>query len=185
MTEPKTHVVFKAFSTILAVMDVADDHGWEEVQRFKRGERQLEEFVYELPDGETVVRGIVDHFVAITFAVITGPGREDAERKLRSGGNAIDDATLWQWVKSEDPEQRSFALRAFAAISQPVADLRVVDAYQAAVRDPDTKVRQALIDSIGRTAWRELWPVVDELAKSGDETATTLRESYQRHLPRA
>ena len=75
MSEIETHVVFKPLASLLDVIDVAEENHWEEVQRFKRGERQLQEVIYELPDGETVLRGIDDHFVIVTYAIITGPHR--------------------------------------------------------------------------------------------------------------
>lgn len=96
MSEAKIHVVFEPLATLLQVIDVADDNGWNQVEHFRRGERQLEELVYELPDGETVVRGIDDHFVVVTFAAITGPARVDVERKLRAGGRALEEISLWQ-----------------------------------------------------------------------------------------
>jgi hypothetical protein len=185
MSEAKIHVVFEPLSTLLQVIDVADDNGWRQVEHFKRGERQVEELVFELPDGDTVVRGIDDHFVVVTFAAITGPARHEVEKKLRSGGRALTEATLWQWTESNDPNERAFALRAFAATSQKAADPRVVALYQAALDDPRPEVRTALVESVGRAAWRELWPVVDAIAKTGDAESKTLQEAYEEHFPRS
>lgn len=185
MSETKTHVIFKPLASLLEVIDVAEENHWEEVQRFKRGERQLQEVIYELPDGKTVLRGIDDHFVIVTYAVITGPNGAEVEQRLRKGGEALEEATLWQWTQSEDPEERAFALRAFAAISQKTADPRVVALFQRMLEDGHPDVRKALVLSVGRAAWPELWPVVDELAKSGTPEATTLKEGYEIHLPRS
>jgi hypothetical protein len=52
------------------------------------------------------------------------------------------------------------------------------------LKDHDLQVRSALIESVGRAAWKELWPVVEELAASGDPDARILKESYERHLGR-
>jgi len=185
MSDTKIHVVFEPLATLLQVIDVADENSWNEAEHFKRGERQLEELIYELPDGETVVRGIDDHFVIVTFAVITGPARAEVEQKLRADGRALDEATLWSWTKSNNPEERAFALRAFAATSQKTADPRVVALYQGALEDDHPEVRKALVQSVGRAAWPELWPIVDELAKSGTSEAAVLKEGYEIHLSRS
>jgi hypothetical protein len=185
MNDTKIHVVFEPLATLLQVIDVADENGWNEVEHFKRGERQLEELIYELPDVETVVRGIDDHFVIVTFAVITGPARAEVEQKLRAGGRALEEATLWQWTKSEDPEERAFALRAFAAISQKAADPRVVALFQKTLEDSHPDVRKALVQAVGRASWPELWPVVNVLAKSGAPDSVVLQEAYEKYLPRA
>jgi hypothetical protein len=184
MSEAKIHVIFEPLATLLQVIDVADENNWNQVEHFRRSEKQLEELVYELPDGETVVRGIDDHFVVVTFAVIRGPARAEVEQKLRAGGRAIEENSLWQWAESSNPEERAFALRAFAAISQKTADSRVVSLYRAALKDTHPQVRKALIDAVGRAAWPELWPVVDALAASGDADSRVLRDAYQAHLPR-
>jgi len=185
MSEPKTHVVFRPPATILAVVDVADANDWREAQHFRRAERRNEEIIYELPDGETVVRGIDDQFVAVVFASVTGPKRDEAEKTLRAAGRAVEDATLWQWTESDDPKQRSFALRAFAAMSDKTANPRVVALYTKALKDENPEVRAALVESVGRAAWPELWPVVDELAKSGTADAAVLKDGYEIHLPRS
>jgi hypothetical protein len=184
MGEPETLIVFRPPATILAVDDVADAHGWKEVEHFERAERRNEEVIYELPDSETIVRGIDDQFVAVVYASITGPNRELAERTLRAAGRALDDATLWQWAESAEPKERSFVLRAFAAISDKVADPRVVALYTKAVKDEHPEVRAALIEAVGRAAWPELWPVVDELAGAGTAEAAVLKQSYEKHIPR-
>jgi hypothetical protein len=185
MSEPKTRVVFRPPATILAIVDVADANEWAEVEHFRRAERRNEEIVYELPDGETVVRGIDDQFVAVVFASITGPKREEAERTLRAAGRAMDDALLWQWAESTVPKERAFALRAFAATSDKTANPRVVALYSNAVKDENPGVRAALLEAVGRAAWPELWPVVDELARSGTAEAAVLKEGYELHLPRS
>jgi hypothetical protein len=186
MSEPKIRVVFRPpAATLLAVDDVADANDWTEAAHFRRAERRNEEVVYELPDGETVVRGIDDQFVAVVFAHITGPKREEAERTLRAAGEAMDDALLWQWAESPVPKERAFALRAFAAISDETADPRVVALYSNAVKDENPEVRTALLEAVGRAAWRELWPVVDELARSGTAEAAVLKAAYERHVPRS
>jgi hypothetical protein len=185
MSETKTYVVFEPLATLLQVMDVADENGWTVAQHFRRGERQLEELVYELPDGETVVRGIDDHFVVVTLAVIIGPSSAKVEQKLRAGGRALSEATLWQWAKSKDHEERAFALRAFAATSEKMANPKVVDLYHDAVADQHPEVRKALIDSVGRAAWPELRPVVDKLAEAGDSDSMVLKRSYEQHFSRA
>jgi hypothetical protein len=173
-------VVFRPQSSLLDVIDVADADGWVEAARFLRGERQLEEVVYELPDGDTVVRGIDDHFVVVTFAAISGPGRETAERRLRDSGDSLDDATLWRWTVSEDPAERGYALRAFAATSTRTADPRVVALYSAALADRHPTVRRALLDAVGRAAWAALWPVVEQL---GPEDPAP-HGAYETWLPR-
>lgn len=185
MSEPKSHVVFRPPATILAVVDVADANDWREAQHFRRAERQSEEIIYELSDGETVVRGIDDQFVAVVFASITGPKKDEAEKTLRAAGRAVENAILWQWTESADPKERGFALRAFAATSGKTVDPRVVALYTKALKDEHPEVRGALLESVGRTAWPELWPVVDELAKSGTAEAALLKESYEKHLPRS
>jgi len=184
MSEIKTRVVFRPRSTILAIVDVADANDWTEVEHFRRAEKRNEEIVYELPDGETVVRGIDDQFVAVVFASITGPKQEEAEKTLRAAGRAMDDALLWQWAERGAPEERAFALRAFAATSDKTASSRVVALYSNAVKDGHPEVRAALVEAVGRAAWPELWPVVDELAQSGTAEASVLKEAYERHLPR-
>jgi hypothetical protein len=185
MSEIKTHVVFKPLASLLDVIDIAEENRWPEVQRFKRGERQLQEVIYELPDGETVLRGIDDHFVVVTYAVITGPMAAEVEEKLRRGGETLEEATLWQWTTSDDPAERAFALRAFAAISQESASPRIVSLYSDAVADDDPAVRAALIEAVGRAAWPELWPVVDAIAKAETPEAVVLKEGYELHLPRS
>ncbi len=184
MSDAKIYVIFEPFATLLQVIDPAYDNGWKQVEHFSRGEKQLEEWIFELSDGETVVRGIDDHFVIVTLAVISGPASAEVEQKLRAGGRALEWDTLWQWTMSENAKERAFALRAFAATSERTADPRVVALYQAAVEDKDSIVRTALIKSVGRAAWRELWPVVDALAASGDADALVLQEAYTKHLPR-
>jgi len=183
MSDAKIHVVFEPLATLLQVIDVADENGWTQVEHFKRDERRLEELVYELPDGETVVRGIDDHFVIVTFAAITGPARAEVEAKLRSGGRSLEEATLWQWTKSDNPEERAFALRALAAVSQKAANPRVVELYQNVLKDEHPIVRKALVDSVGRAAWPELRPVVDALAASGAPGSRVLQQAYEKHLP--
>lgn len=178
-------VVFKSPASLLDVIDVADEEGWQEIEHFRRGERQLEEVIYQLPDGETIVRAIDDHFVIVVFAAISGPARAAAEERLRRRPRSLEAATLWQWAENPEPEQRAFALRAFAATSQSTADAGVVSLYERAVGDENPLVREALIEAVGRAAWRELWPVVDELARSGDEESRRLKEAYERHLPRS
>ena len=185
MIEPETCVVFRPPATLLAVVDLADTLHWKEAEYFSRAERQNEEIIYELPDGETVVHGIEDQFVAVVFASITGPKRDEAEETIRSAGRALDDAVLWQWTESADPRERSFALRAFAAMAQETADLRVVALYTRTVKDKNPEVRAALVESVGRAAWPELWPVVDELAESGTTATAVLKRSYERYLPRS
>jgi hypothetical protein len=184
MSEPKTRVVFRPPATILAVVDVADANNWKEVEHFRRAARRNEEIIYELADGETVVRGIDDQFVAVVFASITGPKKDEAEKALCAAGRSIDDATLWQWTESTNPKERSFALRAFAATSDKTADSRIVALYTKAVKDENPEVRAALVEAVGRAAWPELWPVVDALAKEGTVEAVALKESYDAHLPR-
>jgi hypothetical protein len=78
----------------------------------------------------------------------------------------VEDPALWQWTESADPKERSFALRAFAATLDKIANPRVVALYTKAIKDETPEVRAALLESVGRAAWLELWPVVDELAKS-------------------
>jgi hypothetical protein len=185
MCEPKIRVVFRPPATILAVVDVADANDWKEAEHFRRSERRNEEIVYELPDGETVVRGIDDQFVAVVFASITGPKRDEAERILRAAGRAMEDAVLWQWAEGAAPQERGFALRALAATSNKKANPRVVALFSNAVKDENPEVRAALVESVGRAAWPELWPVVDELAKSGTPEAAVLKEGYEMHLPRS
>lgn len=184
MKEHETLIVFRFPATLLAVVDVADDNDWTEVEHFERAERRNEEIIYELPDGETIVRGIDDQFVAVVYASIEGPNRELAEKTLRAAGRALDDVTLWQWTESADPKERSFALRAFAAISDEAADPRVVTLYTKAVKDEHPEVRAALIEAVGRVAWPELWPVVDKLAGSGTDEAAVLKQGYEKHIPR-
>lgn len=184
MTQAITYVVFPPRSSLLNIIDVADANGWTEAQRFERAERQLEEVIYELPDGETVVRGIDDHFVMVVFAAITGPKSAEAKKQLRSSGDSLDESTLWDWAATGSPQERGFAFRAFAAISEKTADPRVVELYSKAVKDDHPDVRQALVDSVGRAAWRELWPVVDELRKSNSQGSEALLRAYERHLPR-
>lgn len=184
MSEPTVSVVFRPRATILAVVDVADANNWREAEHFRRAERVNEEIIYELPDGETVVRGIEDQYVAVVFASITGPNRDQAEKTLRAAGRALEDATLWQWTASADPKERSFALRAFAATSDRTADPRVVTLYTKAIKDEHPEVRAALLESVGRAAWPELWPIVDELAKSGTPEAAVLKEGYEMYLRR-
>jgi hypothetical protein len=184
MSETKIHIVFKPLASLLDVIDVAHENQWNEVQRFKREERQLQEVVYELPDGETVLRGIDDHFVIVTYAVVTGPRSSEVEQKLRRGGETLEEATLWQWTQSQDPEERAFALRAFAAISQKAADPQFVALYGSALKDDTEVVRNALVDSVGRAAWPELWPIVDTLARTGTSAAKALQEAYAKHLPK-
>jgi hypothetical protein len=184
MSDPKTRVVFQPGATILAVVDVADANDWKEAEHFRRGERRNEEIIYELPDGETVVRGIDDQFVAVVFASITGPKRDEAEKTLRMAGRSVEDAVLWQWSESSDPKERTFALRAFAATSDKTANHRVVALYRNAVRDEHPEVRAGLLESVGRAAWLELWPVVEELAKAKSPESETLLRSYEKHLPR-
>lgn len=60
----------------------------------------------------------------------------------------------------------------------------MVALYQEALKDPHPVVRTALVDSVGRAAWSELWPVVDALAASGNAEFKVLREAYEKHLPR-
>lgn len=185
MSETKIHVVFEPLATLLEVIDVADENGWNEVERFQRGERQLQEVIYELPDGETVVRGIDDHFVIVTFAVVTGPAGAEVEQKLRAGGRALDEATLWSWTQSKNFEERAFALRAFAAISQKTADPRVVALFQRTLEDKHPDVRKTLVEAVGRASWPELWPVVNALAESGEPESVVLQQAYEKYLPRA
>lgn len=184
MTQTTTIVVFKPRSSLLDIIDVADTNGWTEAQRFPREERQLEEVIYELTDGETVVRGIDDHFVIVVFASIAGPKSAEVEGQLRSSGNALDESTLWNWASTGTPQQRGFALRAFAATSEKDADPRVVELYTKALKDEHPDVRQALVDSVGRTAWQELWPVVDELSKAKAPGAEALLRAYEQHIAR-
>jgi len=184
MSDSKGRVVFEPDATILAVDDVAYANGWKEVEHFKRGERRNQEIIFELPDRETIVRGIEDQFVLVVFASITGPNSELAEKTLRDAGRALDDATLWQWTESAEPKERSFALRAFAATSDKAADPRVVTLYSKAVKDEHPEVHAALIEAVGRAAWPELWPVVDELAGAGTAEAAVLKQSYEKHIPR-
>ena len=42
-----------------------------------------------------------------------------------------------------------------------------------------------VVRSVGRTAWSELWPVVDELSKSGDSESLALLRAYEKQLPRS
>jgi len=184
MREPESCVVFEPFATLLAVVDVADANMWQEVQYFSRDERRNEEIIYELDDGETVVRGIDDQFVAVVFASVTGPRRVEAEQLLRAAGRAVDDIELWQWARSDDPARRAFALRAVAATSTGSADPRIVSLYTEAVSDGDPVVRAALLESVGRAAWPELWPVVDALASPETAEGTALKDAYEAHLPR-
>jgi len=184
MTNAIINVVFKPRSSLLDIIDVADARGWTEAQRFARGARQLEEVIYELPDGDTVVRGIDDHFMVVVFASITGPNRTEAEHELRSGGAALAEETLWNWAEGGSPQERSFSLRALAAISEKTADSRVVDLYTKALGNQHPDVRKALIEAVGRAAWSELWPVVDELNKARSPESETLRRAYEAHLPR-
>jgi hypothetical protein len=184
MSEPEVCVVFEPDATILAVVDVARANRWKEAQRIARGERRLEEVIYELPDGKTVVRGIDDHFVAVVLAAITGPQSEEAERTLRAAGRAVDDTTLWQWAESKDPKERAFALRAFAATSRETVDARVVALYTRALKDQSAEVRKALLEAVGRAAWPELWPLVDALDESGTADAKALLQSYGTHVLR-
>ena len=185
MSEPETCVIFRPPATLLAVANVADTLAWKEAEYFRRAEQQNEEIIYELSDGETVVRGIEDQFVAVVFAAITGPKRDEAEQTIRAAGRALEDAVLWQWTESADPAERSFALRAFAATAQETADLRVVALYTRTIKDKNPEVRAALLESVGRAAWPELWPVVDELAESGTPATAVLKRSYEKYLPRS
>jgi hypothetical protein len=54
-----------------------------------------------------------------------------------------------------------------------------------AIADGHSVVRKALVDSVGRAAWPELWPVVDALAASGDADSKVLQQAYEKHLSRS
>lgn len=178
-------VVFGPTATILSVVDVADENGWPEVERFEQSEKQLEESVFLLPDGETTLRAINDHFVDVIIASVVGPAQDQVVSKLRARRDAVDAAVLWQWAESDVPAQRGFALRAFAATCDLVPDSKVMSLYERALKDPDPMVRKALVDAIGRTGWDSLWPLVEKLADTKDPDALGLQAAYQKHHPRS
>ncbi len=151
----------------ISVVRVARAHQWRHVQRILPAERRLYEEIYEVPATGTVVRVIDDHFVQIIFVAIQGNGGDEVEAILHREIETLDKAAIDALLTSEKPKDRATGIRILAAIAPDTADPKTVEAFSKAAKDPSPEVFKALVDAVSRTAWPELWPIVEELARSG------------------
>jgi len=180
----ETLVVLKPPRATISVVRTARAHKWRHVQRIDPGERRLYEEIFEVSDTGTVVRVIDDHFVQIVFVALTGDGREQAESILRAEIETLDDAAIDGLLTSDQAEQRATGVRILGAIAPDTADRRTLDAFTRAAADRSAEVLDALIAAVGRAAWPELWPVVDEIATRNAE-AEELAKAYGTTVPRS
>src|SRR6266571_7431760 len=188
MFPDESYVILHPDRATIDVVEVAEQNSWRHAQTFQPAEKRLYEEIYEVPGDNTVVRVIDDHFVQVVFVVSRGQSREKAAALVLSSVESLDEATLWRWLGSDKPRERAYAIRALAAISPNEADSRWVEAFKRAACDKTPEARRGLIGALGRAAWPELWPIVDELDRSetdGElrEEVRVLRESYGRHIP--
>jgi hypothetical protein len=123
---------------------------------FPRGELQLHELVWELPDGRGSVRYIHDHLVEVTTAradsAIFG---EPSEILLALSPHIelFDEDGLLGIVRTAPVEDRSYALVALGVIT-PELRADVFDAICDALESPAPPVRWAAMKSIAQ------WPYV-------------------------
>jgi hypothetical protein len=186
MTMPKneTLVVLKPPRATIDVVRAARKNNWRHVKRIDPGERRFYEEIYEVPDTGTVVRVIDDHFVQIIYVALQGEGRQQVESTLRKQVETLEDTAIDALLKSQNPKDRATGIRILGAIAPDIADNRITEAFSKALEDKSPEVFKALIAAVGRAAWPELWPIVDDLAKTGKPEAEDLQKAYERHIPR-
>lgn len=179
----ETIVVLKPPRATIDVVRAARKNGWRHQQRIDPTEQRLYEEIYTVPGTDTVVRVIDDHFVQIIYVALQGKDRDAVETSLRQQVETLDDAAVDALVGSTIPKERAIGIRILGAVAGDTADPRTVEVFKKATRDTAPEVFKALTAAVGRAAWSELWPVVDELVKTGKPEASDLQKAYQARGP--
>jgi NTP pyrophosphatase (non-canonical NTP hydrolase) len=184
MRKDEILVVLKPPRATIDVVRVAGRRRWNHRQRILPTERRLYEEIYEVAETGTIVRVIDDHFMQIIFVALQGNGRDVVESVLRKEIETLDDAAIEALLRSEKPKDRATGIRVLAAIAPDTAEPKIVKAFAKAAKDPALEVFQALVEAVGRAAWPELWPVLDELVKTGKAEAEDLKNAARAHITR-
>jgi hypothetical protein len=183
--DDETLVVLKPPRATIDVVEVAKQNHWRHIQRILPGNRRFYEEIYQVTASNTVVRVIDDAAVQIIFVALQGEGRKEVESKLRREIETLDEAAILALLDSKNPKDRATGLRILGAVAPDRADMKTVAAFAKAAKDGAPGVFKALIAAVGRAAWPELWPIVDELAKSKEPEAKELKSAYEAHIPRS
>ena len=128
---------------------------------FPKGEIQLHEVVWELPDGRGSVRYIHDHIVDVTTARADTTIFGEPAKILLDLSKHIDlyeEDDLLDMIDPGRADDRSFALRALAVIT-PDFRVDVFDAICDALESPDAPMRRVAMKCIAQ------WPYVRFVAR--------------------
>jgi len=141
------------------------------VQRIPKGEAQLWEEIWELPDNRGNVRYIFDHYVAIPYVSAESdrygaPGNIIRDLLAKADLPIIDRGQLERLGKSPDVADRKFSLRGYVATTDRF-HWGVVQGIEAALKDP-----------VPRCAPRHWWPL------HAIRTSTSSTTSKSWHAPR-
>ena len=159
------------------------------MQQIPKGETQLHEEIWRLPDDRGVVRYVSDHFVNVPSV------RAESDKHGEPGEILLDlkhaglpmlyFGVLQRMVGSTDKGARIYGLRALASVITNF-EYMVVEAFQAALKDPDLDLRALALRLIARYPYKVFEKNLEELARTESdaaikEEALHLAEGLRKH----
>ena len=145
-----------------------DALGYHWVQRIPAGERQLQEEIWELPNGRGAVRYVWDHFVDVPSVRAESDQRGapgDILHELDAHLPLLHPGKLERMTRSTEPGERRYALRALASVITDF-DWGVVEELRTALKEDDPSMRRLALDAIARYPYKVFTSDLDELGKT-------------------
>ena len=166
MNEPRIKeplVLAPGRDTLARIEAIATSAGWRWVARFPEAPRQLHEEIWEIDDGQMVVRYIDDRYVDTRLLSVQGNHGQAVYgllERLRQdlGGEEREDLLIL--TGGEDPAARMHGISGLAA-STPEFDGDVFEAVLAALDDEEPALRARAFQCIARLAWYEFAPEIE------------------------
>lgn len=168
-------LVLRSFRAEDSVQALADSLGWPRAAERPATREQPRRVVWEIVPGINLSY-IEDEALHASYVVVTSstsPGEIANFLRLTSDnldGYSVEDLTTLG-VDAVTPEDRARAL-ALAGLGAPkVADDGILSLVANAARDPDARVREAVVIAASYAEWPELRPVLGDIAARDREKA--------------
>jgi len=159
MSDTEILLILRPFGSFSTVNDFSIREGWQHADSFERTDTQFMEEIWEVDNDAAVVRYIDDHFVSAIYLCVTGDQRERVAQHIVKNLDIMPMEELWQDARFGKKKNLGQAVRFLSAIIDEYNPdfAKILDE---AADHEDPEVRDAVLLSIGRAAWPELWPVV-------------------------
>lgn len=162
----KIRIPMKSVHEAAELSGLARDAGWEIHSISEETETKPYQIIWVTGDGKSIVRFINDFMIEVPYAYIES---EDAALIVRNINQFVDvysnDDIRRMADSATTAEEHHLAVRLMALIAPPAFDQAFFDFFRKSLTFPEPSVRHKAILAIGYVGWKELFPVLEQLAK--------------------